>query len=64
MPDEMACLHVALGVQDRAGAWKIQHAEVLIRECADDLHHAIAPVSCHASADAGPAQAETLKGSA
>ena len=30
-------LHVALDVQDRAGARKIQHAEILIRECADDL---------------------------
>ena len=58
--DALARLHVALDVQDRAGAWKIQHEEVLIRECVDDLHHAIAPVSCHASAYAGPAQAETL----
>ena len=56
--DALARRHEALDVQDRAGAWNIQHAEFLIRECADDLHHAIAPVSCHASAYAGPAQAE------
>ena len=58
--DAMARLHVALDVQDRAVAWKIQHAEVLIRECVDDLHHAISIDSCHASAYAGPAQTETL----
>ena len=51
--DMLARPHAVLDVQDRAGARKLQHAEALIRERADDMHYAVALVSCHASAVRG-----------